>query len=234
AAHLTGTVGYSGDGVGADGRLVLDRDRTVVAELGFACHRLEVLGPPGVTVGVASSRLDTSGSPLLVVHGEGTCDLPDGGTGYLAGTEVVVEMRPPKGVWLDRWGPVERLGPRTAPPEEITHVDERPDRVWPGFRATHVVTMPAHDAAVTAHASTVVCHPVRVTVRDAVRPDDLTDGSSPASADLPATNCPDWWWQENDADRDAHWYLHGTTVTVTADDGERWAWIPDFHDPQRI
>ena len=56
----------------------MDRNKQVVEELDLPCRKLVVDGPPGATVGVSSSSLDTSRSSLLAFNTGGRCTKADG------------------------------------------------------------------------------------------------------------------------------------------------------------
>lgn len=224
---------WSGDGLAADGTLLMDRDREAWMTLQVPCRRFVVDGPPGSSVSVASSAYDVGTSVLLSRYTSGRCSMPDGSPGYIPGTSLRITMQAPAGMWFERFGTVERLTSHRAP-TSVTQVSERPDGTAAAGSTTVVV--PDHDAALSGFAAGVVCHEVQVTAQDAVAPESLRSGSVPASVTSTAPNCPSWWLREHGiaAGGTQRWYLAGTAVTLTADTTVRLGFVNEFTAAKQI
>jgi hypothetical protein len=230
---LLAAIRWSGDGVGADRVVTLDRDRAVVGQLDLPCRRFVVDGPPGSKASVVSSVFDTSKSALLGNNYGGICTRADGSPGYIAGTTLRLALTPPTGTWFDHWGSVERLAGHRAP-SAVTALSDRPATTTSTGATTVVV--PDYDAALSGFAAGVSCFELRINLKDAVTPGNLVEGSKPPTVDTTAPNCPTWWLQEhNIATTPApRWYLAGTEATVTASEGTRRGYVDEFSDAKQI
>jgi hypothetical protein len=223
---------WSGDEVGADGAVTMDGDRQVSADLRFPCSALVVDGPPGSSVSVVGSSLDTSNSSLYT-DPTGGCQLADGGRGYLPGTQVTVAMAAGAGAWFDHWGPLEPLGTHRAP-GPVPNVAERPA----GARANGLtrIVVPPYDAAISGFASAVTCYELKLQVHDAVTPGQLADGTKAPTATASAPTCPAWWLTEHKVPTStpSRWYLAGTEVTLTAGGETRQGYVDEFAAVKQI
>jgi hypothetical protein len=231
-------VGFVGDGVGADGVITLDRDRTVREQILLPCQAFVVDGPPGSTAAVTSSFLDVSKSTLLAGRGNGACTRADGTAGYITGTTLKLSVTPPSGTWFDHWGSVETLAGHHAP-TGVTNVSARPADITAIGSTTVVV--PDHDSAISGFAAGVTCFQLTIQLHDAVPANQLRTGDKGPSATATAPNCPAWWLTEHkistqtpDGAQPARWYVGGTQVTVTADSSTRRGYVDEYTDSQQI